>query len=48
MQTTKNIETGQFSQTDWKRLTDYVSLLVTIKQRLSRRITTIAEAGREY
>jgi hypothetical protein len=27
------IDTSQFSETDWKRLTDYIALLITIDQR---------------
>lgn len=29
----KNIDTSQFTQSDWQRLTDYIDLLVTIDRK---------------
>jgi hypothetical protein len=40
----RSIDTSQFSPEDWKRLTEYVSLLMTIERKMHKKTSTTQES----
>ena len=46
----KDIDISQFSQTDWKQLTNYVALLITIKHKIHKKTasSTMEENKHEH
>lgn len=44
----QDIDTSQFSQTDLKRLTDYVDLLMSIERRVSKNSQSATESKHEH